>query len=580
MNSKSKPHSNKVNEASSTILNTNHIKQPNKIISKSKEISNNSNKSKDLNITTYIECDHNLIKEKRSRNDNSIYKNPNLKSVLSTYNKLSSLNNSLNTKTIKFNKVPEKEKFIDHKKHIKQVYSQLYNEKKDESSERVMNMRNKPIMCNTKNIHSNLNTLIQNNLSKAKNSKNNKLNNTHIYSITHGNEYDHQLKKTSLLNNNDIHNVSFSGFNSINEKSKSRIKNNQMLSKQIRSKSVNSPSLNISNNSCILSETTNNTNLYKINPLKEMKNKENKEIYIQINKIIKSIDDLINDNKYNKDEINIIKSSISQFFNMKLNNKNKSNTNITNNSNIFILDNKIDYRYSFNTSPTFNNEIEEKEEVKINHIPNEENNMDLEKKNDSHQNQQAKQMKFKFDIKNILKKSVLLNKTKNTLYKSTVSTENYSLKNKFSSLESKFDQLTKENEHLKSLLVEKSNQYNIVIDSINNIKNEVFHIKNNIKISSPSNHESISSIKSSNDTKEDTVNKAYYHKKNKSSFTFSSIGNSSKPLNNDENKLKVVPSFGINLENIARTNFNDEFTQNYKYFSESWRKECDRMEKK
>lgn len=347
MNSKSKPHSNKVNEASSTILNTNHIKQPNKIISKSKEISNNSNKSKDLNITTYIECDHNLIKEKRSRNDNSIYKNPNLKSVLSTYNKLSSLNNSLNTKTIKFNKVPEKEKFIDHKKHIKQVYSQLYNEKKDESSERVMNMRNKPIMCNTKNIHSNLNTLIQNNLSKAKNSKNNKLNNTHIYSITHGNEYDHQLKKTSLLNNNDIHNVSFSGFNSINEKSISRIKNNQMLSKQIRSKSVNSPSLNISNNSCILSETMNNTNLYKINPLKEMKNKENKEIYIQINKIIKSIDDLINDNKYNKDEINIIKSSISQFFNMKLNNKNKSNTNITNNSNIFILDNKIDYRYSF-----------------------------------------------------------------------------------------------------------------------------------------------------------------------------------------------------------------------------------------
>ena len=102
MNSKSKPHSNKVNEASSTILNTNHIKQPNKIISKSKEISNNSNKSKDLNMTTYIECDHNLIKEKRSRNDNSIYKNPNLKSVLSTYNKLSSLNNSLNTKTIKF----------------------------------------------------------------------------------------------------------------------------------------------------------------------------------------------------------------------------------------------------------------------------------------------------------------------------------------------------------------------------------------------------------------------------------------------------------------------------------------------
>lgn len=189
-------------------------------------------------------------------------------------------------------------------------------------------------------------------------------------------------------------------------------------------------------------------------------------------------------------------------------------------------------------------------------------------------------MKFKFDIKNIFKKSVLLNKTKNTIYKSTVSKENDSFKNKFSSLESKFDLLTKENQHLKSLLVEKSNQYNIVIDSINNIKNEVFHIKNNIKISSPSNHESISSIKSSNDTKEDTVNKAYYHKKNKSSFTFSSIGNSSKPVNNDENKLKLAPTFGINLENIVRTNFNDEFTQNYKYFSESWRRECDRMEKK
>ncbi len=43
------------------------------------------------------------------------------------------------------------------------------------------------------------------------------------------------------------------------------------------------------------------------------------------------------------------------------------------------------------------------------------------------------------------------------------------------------------------------------------------------------------------------------------------------------NEVKQVKTFGLNLSNLPRQDFNDEFMANYSEFSPSWRKEADKM---
>ncbi len=45
-------------------------------------------------------------------------------------------------------------------------------------------------------------------------------------------------------------------------------------------------------------------------------------------------------------------------------------------------------------------------------------------------------------------------------------------------------------------------------------------------------------------------------------------------INSDQKNLK---SFDLNLENLPKKDFNDEFLEKYEEFSPSWRNECHKM---
>ena len=65
---------------------------------------------------------------------------------------------------------------------------------------------------------------------------------------------------------------------------------------------------------------------------------------------------------------------------------------------------------------------------------------------------------------------------------------------------------------------------------------------------------------------------------------YNNNNNNNKITNNwsktrSSNEVKQVKTFGLNLSNLPRQDFNDEFMANYSEFSPSWRKEADKMTK-
>lgn len=53
--------------------------------------------------------------------------------------------------------------------------------------------------------------------------------------------------------------------------------------------------------------------------------------------------------------------------------------------------------------------------------------------------------------------------------------------------------------------------------------------------------------------------------------------NTRNQVKNVSNVNKHVKSFGLNLSNLPRQDFNEEFMANYDEFSPSWRKEADKI---
>ena len=171
--------------------------------------------------------------------------------------------------------------------------------------------------------------------------------------------------------------------------------------------------------------------------------------------------------------------------------------------------------------------------------------------------------------------------------------ENYKIKQKNEELELKINYISKELEQIKNdkkdikLEIDKKDKIISDMNKKMNILNEKFNtfqkiINNNINIDELKSYkggESLSNKSSKNDVNnislDNNINldtKIHSNpKKNKSINKFEK--------NKSEKELKVNNKVGLLNFNskVGSYNFNDEFLKDYEYFSESWRKEADKM---
>ena len=173
--------------------------------------------------------------------------------------------------------------------------------------------------------------------------------------------------------------------------------------------------------------------------------------------------------------------------------------------------------------------------------------------------------------------------------------QNFKFKQKNDQLESKINNITKELNEIKQdkqeikkeldnkdkIIENMNNKLDIFNNEMNKMKNIIYNLSNKskkenaISLSNKSiqdDLESISLADNSNINEElynNVLNKAKKNmkqmKRNKSGKNFQ--------IKNDTNILNFSSKVG-------NTNFNDEFLKNYDYFSESWRKEADKMLKR
>jgi hypothetical protein len=164
--------------------------------------------------------------------------------------------------------------------------------------------------------------------------------------------------------------------------------------------------------------------------------------------------------------------------------------------------------------------------------------------------------------------------------------QNFKFKQKSEQLESKINNITKELIEIKQdknkIRKELDNKDKIIQDmnnkienfntEMNKMKNMIYNLSNKSKKENDVDLESISLADNSNINEElynNVLNKA---KKNMKQMKRNKSGKNLK-IRNDTNILNFSSKVG-------NTNFNDEFLKNYDYFSESWRKEADKMLKR
>ena len=164
--------------------------------------------------------------------------------------------------------------------------------------------------------------------------------------------------------------------------------------------------------------------------------------------------------------------------------------------------------------------------------------------------------------------------------------QNFKFKQKNEQLESKINNITKELIEIKQdknkIRKELDNKDKIIQDmnnkidnfntEMNKMKNMIYNLSNKSKKENDVDLESISLADNSNINEElynNVLNKA---KKNMKQMKRNKSGKNLK-IRNDTNILNFSSKVG-------NTNFNDEFLKNYDYFSESWRKEADKMLKR
>ena len=203
----------------------------------------------------------------------------------------------------------------------------------------------------------------------------------------------------------------------------------------------------------------------------------------------------------------------------------------------------------------------------------------------------------------------------NSIISDFKSKHNDNFDKKLINLENKLEVISNENDQLKNLLSEKLKEYSTFYKIINTIQTEVNNLKS---IGNPISNKQAISIKDTNEedysstgTKNNSINVSIltnnYHDlynedvinkfkrvdniKNVNEQLLESITNSladiSIPLKQSKNKSKkpfsvsyntntgeTIPRL-INLDNLPKQSFNEEILNMYKYFSPSWREDCD-----
>ena len=292
-----------------------------------------------------------------------------------------------------------------------------------------------------------------------------------------------------------------------------------------------------------------------------------------------------NKNNFNHNSNNIIN---------KASNNSELNKSLSNMSKIKRINKKLNSNNSSNNNCNYNNNI----------IINEINNL-ISSLSEEKQKLFLNEFKLYLNILNKIKK----NKNNNDMFigeneieeiqKSggqsiigNILCQNYKLKKENEKLESKINNIMKEIEEIKKdkkntekeitnkneILKELNNKINTFNSEMNKMKNILLNLsnksqKNNdisfLNKSSQGDLENISIADNSNINIEDYKNVLNKDKKNNKQIKRNKSGN------NLKNKDDVgILNFSSKVGNY---NFNDEFLKNYEYFSDSWRREADKM---
>lgn len=135
----------------------------------------------------------------------------------------------------------------------------------------------------------------------------------------------------------------------------------------------------------------------------------------------------------------------------------------------------------------------------------------------------------------------------------SMKTENRQLQDRLDSLEVKFDSLLRENDKLKDYITKK-------VDKIDEMSFIITKLTQDIQI-----------IQKERDKEKDLNNKS---SNNESLDSIYLISNQVNGISSTDNKAKAKLDFKLIKTGV---NFNDEFLENYKEFSQSWRRATDQM---